>query len=150
MEWRKIFSQIFGHTRQEWRNIHDFIKVFFTKCLFFGTEFKKSWKFLPWKFGAIRYAQTSLQVLRDISLTKRWIPDPYLPSSALHVPDCLSFDFTWLAKPVLEKQTSQHCSQPVSQSYHSMLLNKWVAIMLLACTTIVNLIDLIFNLTWLP
>ena len=31
----------------------------------------------------------------------------YLPSGALHGPHCLSHDFTWSAKPALEKQTSQ-------------------------------------------
>ena len=31
----------------------------------------------------------------------------YLPSSALHGPHCLNCDFTWLAKPALEKQTTQ-------------------------------------------
>ena len=30
----------------------------------------------------------------------------YHPSSALHKPHYLSHDFTWLAKPALEKQTS--------------------------------------------
>ena len=35
------------------------------------------------------------------------ISDPYLPSSALHGPNQLSHDFTWWAKPALEKQTNQ-------------------------------------------
>ena len=47
------------------------------------------------------------RALRDVSPTQGSIPDPYLPSSALHGSHCLSRDFTWLAKPALEKQTSQ-------------------------------------------
>ena len=35
------------------------------------------------------------------------ISDLYLPSSTLQGPHCLSHDFTWLANPALEKQTSQ-------------------------------------------
>ena len=57
-------------------------------------EYKKCWS----------YAQTSLDGLRDVS---GWISDSYLPSGALHEPHCPSHDFTCLAKPVLEKQTSQ-------------------------------------------
>ena len=47
------------------------------------------------------------RALRDISPTQGRIPDPYLPSSALHESHCLSCDFDWLAKPALEKQTNQ-------------------------------------------
>ena len=35
-------------------NIHDFTKVL-SQNIYFGTEFKKSRKFLPLKFGAIQY-----------------------------------------------------------------------------------------------
>ena len=45
--------------------------------------------------------------LRDVSPMQGWIPDPCLPSSALHGSHCLSRDFTWSAKPCLEKQTSK-------------------------------------------
>ena len=45
--------------------------------------------------------------LRDFSPTQGWISDPHLPSSAIHGSHCLSRDFTWSAKPALEKQTSQ-------------------------------------------
>ena len=38
---------------------------------------------------------------------KKCLSDPYLPFSALCGPHCLSCDFMWLAKPTLEKQTSQ-------------------------------------------
>ena len=51
--------------------------------------------------------QTSLESLRDISLTPGRISDPYLSSSASHGLHCLSHYFAWLAKPALEKQTSQ-------------------------------------------
>ena len=47
------------------------------------------------------------RALRVSSLTQGWISDPYLSSSALHGPHCLSHDFTWSAKPAPEKQTSQ-------------------------------------------
>ena len=47
------------------------------------------------------------RALRDISPTEESISDPYLPYSALHGSHCLSHDFTWSAKPALEKQTSQ-------------------------------------------
>ena len=46
------------------------------------------------------------RALRDVSPTQGGISDPYLPSSALHGSHCLSRDFTWSAKTVLEKQTS--------------------------------------------
>ena len=44
---------------------------------------------------------------RHLTTTPRSISDPCLPSSALHGPYCLSLDFTWSAKLVLEKQTYQ-------------------------------------------
>ena len=47
------------------------------------------------------------RALRDVSPMQGWISDPCLPSSALHGSHCLSCDFTWSAKPCLEKQTSQ-------------------------------------------
>ena len=47
------------------------------------------------------------RALRDVSLTQGWKLGPYLPSSVLHGSHCLSHDFTWLAKPALEKQTSK-------------------------------------------
>ena len=47
------------------------------------------------------------RALRDVSPTQGLISDPYLPSSALHGSHCLSRDFTRLAKPAVEKQTSQ-------------------------------------------
>ena len=51
--------------------------------------------------------QTSLEVLRDVTLTLGPVSDPYLPSSALHGPHRLSCDFKQSEKPALEKQTSQ-------------------------------------------
>ena len=47
------------------------------------------------------------RAVKDISLTQGWIPDPYFIYSALPGPHCLSHNFTWSAKPALEKQTSQ-------------------------------------------
>ena len=43
--------------------------------------------------------------LRDTLLTQD--KDIYPPSSALHGLHCFSLDFTWLAKPAPEMQTSQ-------------------------------------------
>ena len=47
------------------------------------------------------------RALGEVSPTQGWISDPYLPSSALHGSYCLIHDFTWSAKPGLEKQTNK-------------------------------------------
>ena len=52
------------------------------------------------------HSHRPIEGLTDVSLTQGLISDPYLPSSTLHGPCCLSCDFTCLAKPALEKQTS--------------------------------------------
>ena len=59
----KIFSRIFSRMSQEWKIaginklasqiINDFTKVL-SRNIYFGTEFKKLWKFLPWKFEAVQ------------------------------------------------------------------------------------------------
>ena len=70
--------------------------------------------------------QTCLEGIRDISPTLGPISYPYLPSSTLHGPYCLSDDSTWLAKFALEKQTSQLSHIIIFQveicSYSSFLL----------------------------
>ena len=57
--------------------------------------------------GSSHRPRQDWRALRDVSPTQGGISDPCFPSSALHGSHCLSCDFTWSAKPALEKQTSQ-------------------------------------------
>ena len=54
MESRKIFTRIFTHIGKN-EEIFTTSRKYLSRNIYFGTEFKKSRKFLPRKFGAIRY-----------------------------------------------------------------------------------------------
>ena len=58
--------------------------------------------------GCHPFGQTSLEGLsRDVLQTLGPISYPYVQSSTLHGPHCLSQDFTWLATFTLEHQLAK-------------------------------------------
>ena len=76
MESWKFFSRIFSHTRQEWKNIHDLMKVL-SQIFILEQNSRNHESFLPRKFGAIRdcYNIVRLYILQHYAnqISDKWL-----------------------------------------------------------------------------